>query len=116
MSDSGNVGCSGRCAVNVSVRVLEEPEPVQMVAQELGMRTEVLLQRSIAAFFAREIRLAEWDIADLKERYRVVSPVELEERIKSGQIYSHPAWEDLIQWEVLDAYISHLRVLQRKLA
>jgi hypothetical protein len=87
---------------------------LETVAQELEVRTEDLLQRSMSAFFAHEIRLAEWDIADLKERYRVASPVELEEKIESRQIYSHPAWEDLIEWETLEAYASRLRALQGK--
>jgi hypothetical protein len=87
---------------------------LETIAQELDVRTEDLLQRSISAFFVREIRLAEWDIADLKERYRVDSPARLEEKIKSKQIYSHPAWEDLIEWETLEAYISRLRALQEK--
>lgn len=64
--------------------------------------------------FAHEIRLAEWDIADLKERYWVASPAELEEKIESRQIYSHPAWEDLIEWETLETYISRLRAFQGK--
>jgi len=85
---------------------------LETIAQELDVRTEDLLQRSISAFFVHEIRLTEWDIADLKERYRVASPTRLEEKIKSKQIYSHPAWEDLIEWETLEAYISRLKALQ----
>jgi hypothetical protein len=87
---------------------------LETIAQELDVQTEDLLQRSVSAFFAHEIRLAEWDIADLKERYQVVSPAELEDKIKSKQIYSHPAWEDLIEWETLESYISRLRALQGK--
>ena len=87
---------------------------LETIAQELDVQADDLLRRSISAFFAHEIRLAEWDIADLKERYRVASPARLEEKIKSKQIYSHPAWEDLIEWETLEAYISRLRTLQEK--
>ena len=42
-----------------------------------------------------ETRLAEQDIVDIRERYHAFTPQELDEKIESHQIYSHPAWEDL---------------------
>ena len=55
---------------------------------------------------------AQLDIADLQDRYSVSTSAELVARIEQGQIYSHPAWEESIEWENLEAYIDRLIQLQ----
>jgi hypothetical protein len=59
-------------------------------------------------FPERELRLVEMDIADLQDRYSVTTTTELAVRIEDGEIHSHPAWEDLIEWQNLDAYKARL--------
>jgi hypothetical protein len=81
---------------------------LEKVARTLQMSPEQLLRESLRAYISREKRLAEMDIADIKDRYRATSPQELAKRIKAGEIYSHPAWEDLIEWENLLAHIERL--------
>lgn len=85
------------------------------ISRRLAIPPEELERKSILSFVAHEIRLAEWDIADIKERYGVSSPVELENKIKTKVIYSHPAWEDLIHWENLEDYISRLRAIEEEM-
>ncbi|MCP4359599.1 MAG: hypothetical protein GY796_16450 [Chloroflexi bacterium] len=60
--------------------------------------------------------MTELDIADLQDRYSVVSPEELKAKIDSGDFYSHPAWEEMIEWENLVAYQKRLTQLQASLA
>lgn len=86
------------------------------VAQELNIAPDSLWRESLDAYIARELRLTEMDIADLQDRYGVASPEELKAKIDSGDIYSHPVWEEMIEWENLVAYRARLTQLQDSLA
>jgi hypothetical protein len=85
------------------------------ISRRLEIPPEELMKKSILSFVAREIRLAEWDISDMKERYQVSSRVELEDKVKTKAIYSHPAWEDLIHWENLEDYVVRLRAIEEEI-
>jgi len=74
-----------------------------------GVSEEEVLTKSLLSFIEREIRLAEADIADLRERYSVLSKEELYVGIKSTKIASHPAWEDYIVWKNKERYIADLK-------
>ncbi|TAK34727.1 MAG: hypothetical protein EPO21_08615 [Chloroflexota bacterium] len=82
------------------------------ISRRLGIPSEELMKKGILSFVAQEIRLAEWDIADIKERYGASSPRDLQSKIEGREIASHPAWEDLIHWENLENYISRLRAIE----
>jgi len=69
----------------------------------------IVIQRSLLSFIGIEIRPAEEDIADIRERYNVVSKERLCEAIESGKIMSHPAWEDYILWQNKERYIEDLK-------
>ena len=69
---------------------------------------QVPAEESLQAYVLRERRLAQLDIADIQERYGVTSVDELTKRIEAGAIYSHPAWEDMIEWENLLAHLQRL--------
>jgi hypothetical protein len=100
-----------RCGYNVfMIPVLED------VAQKLNIAPDSLWRESLDAYIARELRLTEMDIADLQDRYGVASPEELKAKIDSGQIYSHPAWEEMIEWENLATYQERLTQLQASLS
>lgn len=84
------------------------------ISRRLEIPPEELEKKSILSFIAHEIRLAEWDISDIKERYGVSSQVEMEDKIKAKELYSHPAWEDLIHWENMEDYIARLRAIEEE--
>ncbi|HOU15742.1 MAG TPA: hypothetical protein PKZ84_21780 [Anaerolineae bacterium] len=84
---------------------------VNTIAQQLRLSPEELIQRSLASFLDREKRTVQMDIADLQDRYRTRSSADLRTRIENGEIYSHPAWEEAIEWEQLEAYLDHLQTL-----
>jgi hypothetical protein len=88
---------------------------LENVAQELNIPPETLWRESLEAYIARESRLIELDTADFQDRYNVTSPEQLKAKIESGDIYSHPAWEELIEWENLLAYQERLEKLQASL-
>jgi len=89
---------------------------VSHIVSELKVAPEVLQRRSLEAFIERERRLALLDVADLQDRYGVRSVAELEAKIEQREIYSHPAWEELIEWQNLEAYLERLTRWQDELS
>ena len=81
---------------------------LEQVAETLQVSPEELWRQSLDAYVAREQRLAQLDIADFQDRYGVTSIAELRQKIESGATYSHPAWEDLIEWENLASHVQRL--------
>lgn len=79
------------------------------ISKIVGVSEEEVLTKSLISFIEREIRLAEADIADIRERYNVLSKEELYDAIKSTKIASHPAWEDYIVWKNKERYIDDLK-------
>lgn len=84
---------------------------LEVVAEELSLSEEVLLQQSLVAFLLREIGLIEDEIARLRERYGLLQPNELKTAIAEGRIASHPAWEDYIDWQNALASIKSIHQL-----
>ena len=85
------------------------------IAQELTIPSRELERRSLLAYIERERRLANLDVADLQDRYGVRSPEDLAIRIEQAQVYAHPAWEELIEWEHLMSYQKRLNTWQADL-
>ena len=88
---------------------------IEQLAVELNLSSTELLRRSLNAFLERERRASQQDIDDLQDRYDAASVAELKSKIESGVIYSHPAWEDLIEWQNLEAYLERLDQLTSQL-
>jgi len=82
---------------------------IAQISKELNISPDELTQRSLLTYLEHELRLAEEDIADIRDKYLVATRAELEKNIKSRKIYSHPAWEDLIAWENTEDYIAKLK-------
>lgn len=90
------------------------PTLAEEVSRELRIASGDLIEKGMIAYLERELRLAEEDIADLRERYGAISAKELERLISSENLPSHPAWEDLIVWENLENYVDKIkRLLER---
>ena len=85
------------------------------IAGQLQIPPQELMESGAIAYLERELRLAERDIADLRDRYGVLSPQQLEQLITVGKIYSHPAWEDLIVWENTLHHIDKLKELLERI-
>ncbi len=81
------------------------------VSETLNIPPDLIIHMGIKAFLEREIRLAELDIADIREKYLVASREDLEEKIRNRTIHSHPAWEDLIDWENSEKHILQLKAI-----
>ena len=81
---------------------------VDQLAHELNLSPSDLIRRSVAAFLERERRATQMDVADLQDRYGARTSAELAAKIERGEVYSHPAWEELIEWQNLEAYLDRL--------
>jgi len=82
---------------------------LEQISKELNIPSDELLDLSLLAYLEHELRLAEEDIADIRDKYMVATREELEAKINQKEINSHPAWEDLIIWENSDKYIEKLK-------
>ncbi|KUK11792.1 MAG: hypothetical protein XD51_1296, partial [Moorella sp. 60_41] len=54
-------------------------------------------------------------IKSLEEKYGASGYLELEEKIRRGDVPEHPTWEDVILWEELSRHTEALQGLVRRL-
>lgn len=80
-------------------------EVIRKVAEDTGISVEELKVSSLLAFLREKKKKIMLERLDILARYRVNSPDNLEIKIKNGEITEHPAWEDLILLENLEAGI-----------
>ncbi len=85
---------------------------VQTLTLELGSMMALseaeLVHKGLLALIEKEIRLAEQEIANIRERYDVFSKEALYQAIQDGQVVAHPAWEDYIVWKNKESHITGL--------
>jgi len=91
---------------------------VEALTLELGnvlaLPESEIIHKGLLALIEKEIRLAELEIAEIRERYDVFSKESLYQAIQDGQIAGHPAWEDYIVWKNKEAHIARLRQVAEK--
>jgi len=79
----------------------------------LALPEEQVIHKGLLSLVEKEMRLAEEEIATLRERYDVFSKEELYTAIETGQVAGHPAWEDYIVWKNKEEHIARLQRLIR---
>lgn len=97
--------------LNYFLEVIKMAPTISQISKELNIPSKDLTKRSLIAYLEHELRLAEEDIADIRDKYLVSTSIELEKKVKNKKISSHPAWEDLIAWENLEDHIAKLKHL-----
>ena len=80
-------------------------EVIRKVAEDTGISVEELKVSSLLAFLREKKKKIMLERLDILARYSVNSPDNLEIKIKNGEVAEHPAWEDLILLENLEAGI-----------
>jgi len=83
---------------------------IELLARKLGMRPEELVKVSIEKYLQDELACVEAQIAEILAKYRVKDPDELKDKIESGDVPEHPAWEDLI--DLRNLLETHKRLLE----
>ena len=71
---------------------------VKTVAERLAKSETEVIEQSLRSYLVREIGLIETELQRYRERYNVLTPQELHQRIRAGAISTHPAWEDYLEW------------------
>ncbi|MBE0517443.1 MAG: hypothetical protein IBX41_08685 [Methanophagales archaeon] len=94
-------------------------EILDKIVKEEGIEKEELISLSLLTYLMEKKRKCMEDRLEILKRYGVASAEELENKIKEGAVKEHPAWEDLIAVENLEARIKEIeddiRNLQRTL-
>lgn len=87
--------------------------PTAAIAASLGLSENELLGQALVCLLHEKKRQALQERLEILAHYGATSVDDLESRIAEGTVVEHPAWEDLIVSENLDARIELLdRYLQ----
>ena len=86
---------------------------VERIAEATGDEESTILRRGLESYLERERREATIRIEELREKYGVDRPEAVEDRLRNGEIDEHPAWEEVIEWENLNARMKTLRHLSK---
>ena len=84
------------------------------LSSTLAIPESEVIRKGLLVFVEKEIRLAEWEIAQIRERYDVFSKESLYQAIQNGEVVEHPAWEDYIIWKNKEAHIARLRQMAER--
>lgn len=85
------------------------------LAQSMGLSEPELMQRALTAFLQEQRRAVLQTRLELLARYGVKTVDELANKIEEALVPEHPAWEDLIVTENLDARLEELDAYLRNL-
>lgn len=83
-------------------------EVVDEISRYVELDREALLKEGIEAFLRDRKRRLMLDRHQVLSRYHVSNSAEMGEKIQSGELEEHPAWEDLITLENLEEAIQKL--------
>ena len=81
-------------------------EVIKKVAEDTGVSVEELKISGLLSFLREKKKKIMLERLDILARYRAGSSEDLEKKIKNGEIAEHPAWEDVILLENLEAGIA----------
>lgn len=83
-------------------------ENVSQIAATLNLSAEQLFQEALVSLLREKKREVLQARLEFLNRHRVVSADELETHVREGLVIEHPAWEDLITIENLEARLEEL--------
>jgi hypothetical protein len=81
-------------------------EVIKKIADDTGISIAELTTSGLIAFLREKKLKMMMDRLEVLDRYGVSSSEELERKIKNGEIPEHPAWEDVILLENVEASIA----------
>lgn len=80
----------------------------------MAMPEPAVLHKGMLALIEKELRLAEQEIAVIRERYDVFTKEALLSAIETASVREHPAWEDYIVWKNKEVHIASLRQMAER--
>ena len=81
---------------------------IDQISRDLHLNRGALISQGIRAFLKDKKMALLLERLELLSRNRVTSKEELQQKIEAGEIEDHPAWEDLIVIENLDAELKKI--------
>ena len=79
---------------------------IRKVAEDIGVSVDELTVSGLLALLREKRRKMMLDRLEVLARYGATSVEELEKKIEDGTVVEHPAWENLIVLENLEAAIA----------
>jgi hypothetical protein len=81
---------------------------IDQISRDTNLDRDALISRGIQSFLKEKRMTLMLERLELLSRYGVTSTEQLQHQIESGEIADHPAWEDLILVENLEAELKRL--------
>lgn len=92
-------------------------ETIEKLSKKYSMTMEDFLKTGSCSMLKEKKNKFQNERIEILSRYRVTTIEKFEEKIKSGEIQEHPAWEDLIELRNIEAEIreinSDIQTLQK---
>jgi hypothetical protein len=82
---------------------------LERVSKVLGVPQKELVKKGLEGLLQTQLRTSSAEINEIKTKYNVKTKAELEKKIEKGTAEEHPAWEDLITLENLQAKIREIQ-------
>jgi uncharacterized protein YegJ (DUF2314 family) len=83
-------------------------ELINQISRDLNLDQETLLDQGVRSFLKDRKKMMLLERLELLSRNKATSKDELQRKIEDGEIAEHPAWEDLIVVENLDAELKRI--------
>lgn len=81
---------------------------VEKIAHNVGMEEDVFVLKASISYLAEKKRAYLKERFEILSRYGASSVADLQEKIKKGTVPEHPAWEDMIEVENIDAEVREM--------
>jgi hypothetical protein len=81
---------------------------IKKIADDTGVKIDDLTASALLALLKEKRRKVMMEKMEILGRYNVTDLDELENKVKTGVVSEHPAWEDLIVLENLEDAIARL--------
>lgn len=81
---------------------------IDEISRYLNLDREALLKRGLKTLLNERRRAILLERLQILSRYQASSTEELERKLRTGEVQEHPAWEDLIVAENLEAELERL--------
>lgn len=81
---------------------------IDQISRDLNLNRGALIDQGIRAFLKDKKMALLLERLEFLSRNRVTSKEELQQKIEAGEVEDHPAWEDLIVIENLDAELKKI--------
>lgn len=88
---------------------------LDQISRESNLDRDTLISKGVQSFLKEKKTALMLERLEILSRYRARSTEELQQKIETGEVDDHPAWEDLIVVEnveaglrKIDGYLEHL--------